>query len=81
MKALDGIAKNISVCKSEIKDFEIACVIAFDKAKRTDGILRKIHHLSGIGSDVYRFMPRTTWYVSATLTLILFLGITVHYFA
>jgi len=67
----DGMAKNWEVVKQELSDYRVNIAIVMDKVKQAKGIGRKLHHLSGLGPDIHRLMPRTLWYGGWVLSLIL----------
>jgi hypothetical protein len=64
MSDKDGIAKNWEVVKDEFSDYRVQIAIVMDRVRRTEKWTRKLHHLSGLGPDIHRFMPRALWYSS-----------------
>jgi hypothetical protein len=64
----DGMAKNWEVVKQEVRLYGEHVRAEIRWIKRLDAPLaRKMHHLSGLGPDIHRIMPRTLWYSSVLL--------------
>jgi hypothetical protein len=56
------MATNFNVCREEWADYRVQIAVVMGRVRRTDGLVRKLHHLSGLGPDIHRLMPRTLWY-------------------
>jgi len=73
---IDKLKRNWKTVKEEFVDYQLAIAIAMSKVHRAKGLIRKLHHLSGLGPDLNRYMPRTVWYAGVlaaalvTLTVI-----------
>jgi hypothetical protein len=65
------VAKNWEVVQNEVRLYgehvraEIKWIRGLDVS-----IWRKLHHLSGLGPDIHRIMPRTLWYSTGLMGVI-----------
>ena len=71
MSNKDGMAKNWEVCKGEWSDYRVQIAVVMGRVRRTEDWKRKLHVLSGLGPDIHRLMPRSLWYASVLLGVVL----------